>query len=114
MDNVLRQLTALLQPLFVAAALVVAVGGLGGPILAVADARSGSDSEENRPVDERQEEATANFRADHHRQLKLDQRRLAFVFEVFTPSRLGHTQNRVLFTPSGHRLANGLLAPITC
>lgn len=114
MDKFLRQLTALLQPLFVAAALVVAVGGLGGPMLAVAETRSSADSEENRPVDERQEESAANFRIDQHRQMKLDERRLAFTFEVPTPARLGHTQNKVLFTPSGHRLANGLLAPLTC
>lgn len=114
MCDFLRKLTAYLQPLFVAAALLVAAGGLCAPILAVADTRSTSDSEENLPVDERQEESTANFRVDQHRQMKLDERRLAFAFEISFPARLGHTQNKALFTPSGHRLTNGLLAPITC
>ena len=44
----------------------------------------------------------------------LGHRRLAIIFEVPASSRLGHTQNAVLLAPSGHRLANGLLAPITC
>lgn len=108
-----RKLTAYLQPLFVAAALVGAVGGLGGTFLVAAETRI-SESEENLPVDERQEESIANFRIDQHRQTKLDERRSAIVFEAPAPARLGHTQNRVLFIPSGHRLTNGLLAPITC
>ncbi len=85
MHDLLRKLTTFLQPLFVAAALVMAVGGLGGQILAVAETRESSDSEEKLPVDERQEESVANFRIDHHRQMKVDERRLAFVFDVFMP-----------------------------
>lgn len=114
MPELLRKLTTFFQPLFVAAVLVMAVGGVGGPILAVAETRFSGDSEKNVPVDERQEESTAHFRIDQHRQLKLDERRLAFAFEVPASAHLGHTQNSVLFTPSGHRLANGLLAPLTC
>jgi hypothetical protein len=113
MCNFLRKLTTLSQPLFMAAALAVAIGGLGGPVMSAAETRA-SSSEENIPVDERQEESTATFRVDHHRQVKLDERRLAIVFEVPTSARLGHTQNTVLFAPSGHRLSNGLLAPLTC
>lgn len=96
-----------------AALLVLAVGGIAGPINVVAGARS-TESEQSAPVDERPEEATANSRVDHQRQAKLDQRRVAIIFEEPSSSHLGHTQKSVLFTPSGHRLANGLLAPITC
>ena len=30
------------------------------------------------------------------------------------PVQLGHAQHRVIFQPSGHRLPNGLMAPMTC
>lgn len=113
MYDFLRKLTTLLQPLFMVAVLAIAVGGLGGPVVAAAESRA-SSSEENLPADERQEESTASVRIDHHRQIKLDERRQAIAFVVPTSARLGHTQNTVLFAPSGHRLSNGLLAPLTC
>ena len=82
-------------------------GGVGGPLLIFPDSRS-SESQENAPSTERHEEFTAMGRLDHERLMKLEQHRLAIIFEV-PSSHLGHTQNAVLLAPTGHRLANGLL-----
>src|SRR4029078_6897644 len=92
--------------------LVVMAGGIGGPLMIFPDTRS-SESQENAPPSERQEEFPTAGRIDHERQIKLEQRQLAIIFEV-PSAHLGHTQNAVLLAPSGHRLANGLLAPLTC
>jgi hypothetical protein len=92
--------------------LALVMGGVGGPFLTHPETRSG-ESQESAPISERQEEFTHLGRFDHERQLKLEQRRQASIFEV-PSSHLGHTQNSVLPAPSGHRLSNGLLAPITC
>jgi hypothetical protein len=93
--------------------MLLIVGGMGGPLVFAPESRS-TESQENIPASERSEEFTTLGRFDHERQLKLEQRRLAIIFEVPACSRLGHTQNIVLFVPSGHRLSNGLLAPLTC
>jgi hypothetical protein len=108
----LRKLAKRLQPALLSVLLVVMACGIGGPLMIFTDSRS-SESEENAPPSERQEEFAAFGRFDHERQMKLEQRRLAIIFEV-PSSHLGHTQNAVLEAPSGHRLANGLLAPLTC
>jgi hypothetical protein len=92
--------------------LALIVGGAGGPLLIFPEGRSG-ESQEGAPTSERQEEFTHLGRFDHQRQIKLEQRRQASIFEV-PSSHLGHTQNSVLPTLSGHRLSNGLLAPLTC
>jgi hypothetical protein len=104
--------TSRLRPVLLSALLVV-VGVSGGPLLIFSESRSG-ETQENAPPSERQEEFTTQGRFDHERLMKLEQRRLAIIFEVPASSRLGHTQNAVLLAPSGHRLANGLLAPLTC
>jgi hypothetical protein len=93
------------------ALLLLMLGSVGGPLIILPESRGG-DSQESAPS-ERQEEFTTTGRYDHERQVKLEQRRLAIIFEV--PSEhLGHTQKIVLPALDGHRLANGLLAPITC
>jgi hypothetical protein len=112
MSGLLRQFAKHLQRALLSTLLLLMVGGIGGPLTIFPETRWG-ESEESAPSSERQEEFTALGRFDHERQMKLEQRRLAIIFEV-PSSHLGHTQNPVLFAPSGHRLANGLLAPLTC
>ena len=61
---------------------------------------------------ERIEEPTITRRVEHERHLHLENRVAAFL----QPARpcLGHAQCQILHPLPGHRLANGLLAPITC
>ena len=61
---------------------------------------------------ERSEDPTLAHRVVLERFLRFDGRPAAFL----QPARLslGHSQRPVLEPPAGHRLANGLLAPITC
>jgi hypothetical protein len=112
MQKSLRKVAKHLQRAVLSALLVVMAGGIGGSLMILPDTRS-DESQENAPSSERQEEFTTAGRFDHERHMKLEQRQLAIVFEV-PSSHLGHTQNAVLLAPSGHRLANGLLAPLTC
>ena len=112
MQKSLRKVAKHMQRALLSTLLVVMAGGVGGPLMIFPDSRS-SESQENAPPSERQEEFTTMGRFDHERHMKLEQRQLAIIFEV-PSSHLGHTQNAVLLVPSGHRLANGLLAPITC
>lgn len=93
--------------------LLLIVGGLGGPLTFAPESRSTEESQESIPTSERSEEFASLGRFDHERQMKLEQRLLAATFEV-PSSHLGHTQNSVILVPPGHRLANGLLAPLTC
>jgi len=102
-----------LRPALLSALMVSVVGSMAGPLMVFADSRS-SESQENAPPIERQEVVTTVGRHDHARHIKLEQRRLAIIFEVPASTQLGHTQNAVLLAPSGHRLSNGLLAPLTC
>jgi hypothetical protein len=61
---------------------------------------------------ERAEDPTLAHRLELDRYLHCDSRPAAFL----QPAQLslGHSQRPVLEPPAGHRLANGLLAPITC
>ena len=113
MQVVLRKIATRLQPVLLSTLLMLVLGGGGGPLLIFNDARA-SESEENAPTSERQEEFTTFSRCDFERLLKYEHRRMAIIFEVPASSHLGHTQKVVLLAPSGHRLSNGLLAPITC
>jgi hypothetical protein len=112
MQTFLGQVATRLRPVLMSALLVVMAGGSGGPLLIFTETRSG-ELQENAPPSERQEEFTTMSRFDHERHIKQEQRQLAIIFEV-PSTHLGHTQNAVLLAPSGHRLANGLLAPLTC
>jgi len=113
MPQKLQTMKNRLQTALLSALLIVMTCGVGGPLMIFSDSRS-EETQENAPPSERQEEFTSMGRFDHERHMKLEQRRLAITFEVPASSRLGHTQNAVLLAPSGHRLANGLLAPLTC
>ncbi len=112
MQKPLRKVAKHLQRALLSTLLVVMAGGIGGPLLISPDSRS-NESQENAPSTERHEEFITMGRLDHERLMKLEQRRLAIIFEG-PSSHLGHTQNDVLLAPSGHRLAYGLLAPLTC
>src|SRR5690349_3931309 len=112
MLSILRKTAESLRTGLVAALLLLMTGTVGGPLIFLPDSRSG-ESQETAPTSERNEEFTTAGRLDHERQLKLTQRRLAIIFHV-PSAHLGHTQKIVLPAPSGHRLANGLLAPLTC
>jgi hypothetical protein len=61
---------------------------------------------------ERAEDPTLAHRVELDRCLRFDSRPAAFM----QPAQLslGHSQRPILDPPAGHRLANGLLAPITC
>jgi len=98
---------------FVAAAFVLVLGSMGGPLVASAESRSG-ESQDNAPANERPEEFTAVNRCDHARQLKLEQLRPAIAFALSFDSQVGHTPVAALRAPDGHRLSNGMLAPLTC
>jgi hypothetical protein len=113
MSRFLPTIASRLRPALLSSLLVAMVGVSVGPLLIFSESRSG-ETQENAPSSERQEEFASQGRLDHERLMKLEQRRLAIIFEVPASSRLGHTQNAVLLAPSGHRLANGLLAPLTC
>ena len=112
MQRFLRQVANRMQRALLSTLLVLMASGIGGPVIFPSESRS-SESQESSPFSEYQEEFTTMGRFDHERHMKLEQRLLAAIFEV-PSSNLGHTQNPVLFTPAGHRLANGLLAPLTC
>jgi hypothetical protein len=98
---------------FIAATFVLVLGSMGGPLVASAESRSG-ESQDNAPANERPEEFTTVNRCDHARQLKLEQLCPAVTHKVSFTSRLGTTLTKALRAPDGHRLSNGLLAPLTC
>lgn len=107
----MRKAWSSLQPAVLSILLVI--GGVGAPLVSGAEARSTEESQESSPASEHNEEFASIGRFDHERHMKLEQRLLAITFEV-PSSHLGHTQNSVILVPTGHRLANGLLAPLTC
>jgi hypothetical protein len=73
-----------------------------------------ADLEEIAPVKELNLSQSLSHRIEPQRQLRHEAGRIC---RKLTPSEtlpLGHTQNSILNAPTGHRLPNGLLAPITC
>ena len=107
----LRKVLSKLQPMFMS--LLLICGGMGGPLVFATESRL-AELHQNIPASERSEEVATLSRFDHERQIKQEQRLSAIIFEISANARLGHAQNIVLFVPAGHRLSNGLLAPITC
>jgi hypothetical protein len=111
MTAIKRKTLSYLQPVVMSVLLIA--GGAGGPLVFAPGLRL-AELQENMPANERSEEFASVVRFDHVRQIKLERRRSAIIFDIPACSQLGHTQNRVLFAPGGHRLSNGLLAPLTC
>jgi hypothetical protein len=111
MSAKMRKAWSRLQPAFLS--LLLIAGGMGGPLVFAPESRSTEESQESIPTGERSEDFATLGRFDHERHMKLEQRLLAITFEV-PSSHLGPTQNSVMLVPTGHRLSNGLLAPLTC
>ncbi|HEY3392420.1 MAG TPA: hypothetical protein VGK58_06925 [Lacipirellulaceae bacterium] len=61
---------------------------------------------------ERAEDPTLAHRVELERYLRFESRPAVFLQPA--QRSLGHSQRPILEPPAGHRLANGLLAPITC
>lgn len=91
-------------------AIVLLFGGIGSP-LAMSRA---AELEEIVPAKCVSEEFSLVHRGHPHRQMRFDAGTKMAALTVSPSLTLGHTQNIVLSSPSGHRLPNGLLAPITC
>ena len=80
MQRFLRQVAKHLQRARLSTLLLVMAGGIGGPLMIFPESRS-SESHENAPPSERQEEFTTMGRLDHERLMKLEQRRLAIILK---------------------------------
>lgn len=104
-----KRIKAALLPL----TLVVLLVGMGVPAMVVPAYRL-AEINENLPTKERCEDFSAVGRFDHYRNLRLEQRRTVNTVAPPTRQTLDRAQSAALRSPPGHRLANGLLAPITC
>jgi hypothetical protein len=92
-------------------AIVLLLGGIGVPVSAVS--RS-AELEESAPSKNVSEEFSLVHRGHPHRQLRFDAGSKMSALTIQPPLTLGHAQNQVLRFSRGHRLPNGLLAPLTC
>src|SRR5262245_48426533 len=92
-------------------ALVLLFGGIGTPLVA---SNRFSELEENSPVKSQFEELSLTHRICPQRQLRLEAGQVSTTLPMHTTQVLGHAQNPVLSEIGGHRLPNGLLAPLTC
>lgn len=92
-------------------AVVLLFGGIGSPL--ISSARF-VQLEERAPVQGQFEELSFAHRVNPLHQLRQDARQLLNVLAVCAQLPLGNAQNPVLSSLPGHRLPNGLLAPLTC
>ncbi len=99
---------------FSTAALTAALALLVGVTLVVIPTIRSTEANESGAAKERGEEPSLTGRLDHARHLRLEFCGLATMRACPKPQSLGHAQRPVLEPPSGHRLSNGLLAPLTC
>jgi hypothetical protein len=113
LPRILRRVSLGSRGAFIAATFLLVLGSMGGPLVVSAESRPG-ESQDNAPANERPEEFTTVNRCDHARQLKLERLRPAVTHKISSASRLGTTPTKSLRAPDGHRLSNGLLAPLTC
>jgi hypothetical protein len=88
---------------------------LGILLVAVPVTRASENNERTTP-NERCEEFSATGRCDRVRHLALEYLRVSHVHSraVAVLPNVGHAQLPDLDPPAGHRLPNGLLAPLTC
>jgi hypothetical protein len=91
-------------------AVLLLLGGLGAPLVASRLA----ELEETCSAKNRCEEQSLGHRVNMHRQLRLEAGRMTVAPTLLAPRTLGHTQNPVFNALGGHRMPNGLLAPLTC
>lgn len=86
---------------------------LGSLLLVVPTIRT-SELNEIGSANERVENVALTSSADNLRRTTIHGRREAILFTSSIQSRLGRGQHVELLSPDGHRLSNGLLAPMTC
>jgi hypothetical protein len=92
-------------------ALILLSGGLTTAV--VASIRF-AELEENSTITLRCEELSHSNRINPQRLHRVEAGRITSAPSMLSPRTLGHRQHLVLNTLDGHRLPNGLLAPITC
>ena len=107
--QILERLHAALLPVTLAAT----IGLMGGPTM-LSPAFGLAELNEQLPTKERNEEASAPKRFDQHRHLRLNQRPIGIVFILPALPCLDRAKPIVADSSHGHRLPNGLLAPLTC
>lgn len=91
-------------------ALLLVFGGFSAPLVASRI----SEIEENSPVKNRTEEISHSNRVSLQKTLRADAGGITTALLLPGRASLGNTQNPVLSSPRGHRMPNGLLAPLTC
>ena len=106
---IMKRMPRILLPLSVA----LAIGGLGAPMVVASESRS-AEMSESAPSKEHKEEISTPGRCDRHRHLPIGDHPSVILFIHRATPTLGHAQHDVLETARGHRLPNGLLAPLTC
>jgi hypothetical protein len=80
----------------------------------VAPMSAAGEAEKSETPKERSEELSVADRSLHERRLCLDTERVGTVLIFSPPLRLAQSRQYLSHAPRGHRLANDLLAPITC
>jgi len=91
-------------------AVLLLIGGVGAPLVASRTA----ELEETCSAKNRCEELSFGHRVNLHRQLRVHASGVTAALTLLAPRSLGHTQNPVFNALGGHRMPNGLLAPLTC
>jgi hypothetical protein len=86
------------------------LGGIGAPLAASRSA----ELEETCSAKNRVEELSLGQRLNAQRQLRQEAGRVSAALTPLAPRSLGHAQNPVFNALGGHRMPNGLLAPMTC
>ena len=92
-------------------ALVLLFGGLGARLVSTSRF---AENEENSPTKNLSKELLISHRINPKWQLRLDVWAKMSAVTILQPLTLGHTQKCTLGSPSGRRLPNGHLAPLTC
>ena len=90
------------------------VGSLMAIFLVAIPMTRASENNERTNSSERSEELTVASRHDRSRSLAQENLHTTHVRAVVLMTNIGHSQLPDLDPPAGHRLANGLLAPMTC
>jgi hypothetical protein len=85
-----------------------------GVFLVTVPVTRASENNERTDASERCEELKFSNRHDRIRRLAMENLRTTHVRSVVVIPNVGHSQLPDLDPPAGHRLANGLLAPLTC
>jgi len=104
-----RRMSAALLSAVLTFAVCTAIGSL----LIVPGIRS-AEASENGPAKERNEDASFAVRLGSERQSSCERRHDRSTSACHMPTRVGYEHLPAVFPFSGHRLSNGLLAPLTC